>query len=84
MPGFPILAAGGVDSADVALQFLHCGASVVQVCSAIHNQEFTLVEDYVTGLKALLYLQVCGETITQCMYVPVPHPLPSPPSPGSG
>lgn len=42
----------------MALQFLHCGASVVQVCSAIHNQEFTLVEDYVTGLKALLYLQV--------------------------
>ena len=58
LPGFPILAAGGIDSADAALQFLHCGASVVQVCSAIHNQEFTLVEDYVTGLKALLYLQV--------------------------
>ena len=32
LPGFPILAAGGVDSADSALQFLHCGASVVQVC----------------------------------------------------
>lgn len=31
LPGFPILAAGGVDSADSALQFLHCGASVVQV-----------------------------------------------------
>ena len=67
LPGFPILAAGGVDSAESALQFLHCGASVVQVCghvsaqslislsccitvqvcSAIHNQEFTLVEDYI-------------------------------------
>jgi len=57
LPGFPILAAGGVDSADVALQFLHCGAYAVQVCSAIHNQDFTLVEDYITGLKALLYLQ---------------------------
>ena len=32
LPSFPILAAGGVDSAEVALQFLHCGASVVQVC----------------------------------------------------
>lgn len=31
LPGFPILATGGIDSADAALQFLHCGASVVQV-----------------------------------------------------
>ena len=29
-----------------------------QVCSAIHNQEYTLIEDYITGLKCLLYLQV--------------------------
>ncbi|XP_017767317.1 PREDICTED: dihydropyrimidine dehydrogenase [NADP(+)] [Eufriesea mexicana] len=56
-PGFPILGIGGIDSADVALQFLHCGASVLQVCSAIQNQDFTLIDDYVTGLKALLYLK---------------------------
>lgn len=31
LPGFPILATGGVDSAEAALQFLHCGASAVQV-----------------------------------------------------
>lgn len=31
LPGFPILAAGGIDSAESALQFLHCGAHVVQV-----------------------------------------------------
>ena len=31
LPGFPILATGGIDSADSALQFLHSGASVVQV-----------------------------------------------------
>lgn len=31
LPGFAILGIGGVDSADAALQFLHCGASVVQV-----------------------------------------------------
>jgi len=30
LPGFPILATGGVDSAEAALQFLHCGASAVQ------------------------------------------------------
>lgn len=31
LPGFPILAAGGIDSAESALQFLHCGAHVLQV-----------------------------------------------------
>ncbi|XP_051176423.1 dihydropyrimidine dehydrogenase [NADP(+)] isoform X2 [Leptopilina boulardi] len=57
LPGFPILATGGIDSAEVALQFFHCGASALQICSAIQNQDFTLIDDYVTGLKALLYLQ---------------------------
>ena len=38
LPGFPILAAGGVDSAESALQFLHCGASVVQVCGDMSAQ----------------------------------------------
>lgn len=61
LPGFAIMAAGGVESAETALQFLYCGASVVQVCSAIHNQDFTLVEDYITGLKTLLYLQGVSE-----------------------
>lgn len=58
LPGFPILATGGVDSADVALQFLHAGAPVMQVSSAIQNQDFTVIDDYTTGLKALLYLEV--------------------------
>lgn len=31
LPGFPILATGGIDSAESGLQFLHAGASVVQV-----------------------------------------------------
>ncbi|CAD1479183.1 unnamed protein product, partial [Heterotrigona itama] len=57
LPGFPILGIGGIDSADVALQFLHCGASLLQVCSAVQNQDFTLIDDYLTGLKALLYLK---------------------------
>lgn len=34
IPGFPILGIGGIDSADVALQFLQAGASVLQVSSA--------------------------------------------------
>jgi len=56
-PGYPIMAAGGIDSADVAVQFLYAGAGVVQVCSAIQNQDFTVVQDYITGLKASLYMQ---------------------------
>lgn len=35
LPGFPILGIGGIDSAEVALQFLHCGASVLQVIPII-------------------------------------------------
>jgi len=31
LPGFPILGIGGIDSADVAWQFLQCGAAAVQV-----------------------------------------------------
>ncbi|XP_050345851.1 dihydropyrimidine dehydrogenase [NADP(+)] [Nymphalis io] len=60
LPAFPILGIGGIDSADSALQFIMCGAPVVQICSAVQNQDFTLVEDYITGLKALLYLHSQG------------------------
>ena len=34
LPGFPILAAGGIDSAEAGLQFLHCGATLLQVIGA--------------------------------------------------
>ena len=57
MPGFPILATGGIDSADVGLQYLHAGASALQVCSAVQNQDYTVVQDYISGLKCLLYLK---------------------------
>ncbi|CAH0397772.1 unnamed protein product [Chilo suppressalis] len=60
LPGFPILGIGGIDSADSALQFILCGAPVVQICSAVQNQDFTVVEDYITGLKALLYIRSMG------------------------
>ena len=40
LPGFPILATGGVDSAEVALQFLHAGAPVMQVSRLIRNLAF--------------------------------------------
>ena len=28
-----------------------------QVCSAVHNQDYTVVDDYITGLKCLLYMR---------------------------
>ena len=40
LPGFPILATGGIDSADVALQFLHCGAHAVQVGLLVSSASF--------------------------------------------
>jgi len=63
LPNFPILATGGIDSADVAIQFFHCGAHVVQICSAIQNQDFTVVQDYISGLKCYLYMQSRSDLI---------------------
>jgi len=57
LPGYPVMGAGGVDSGEVALQFLHAGATLIQICSSIQNQDFTVIQDYITGLKALLYLE---------------------------
>lgn len=62
LPGFPILATGGIDSAEAGLQFLHAGASALQVCSAVQNQDFTLIDDYCSGLRALLYLSTLEHT----------------------
>ncbi|KAG7177054.1 Dihydropyrimidine dehydrogenase [NADP(+)]-like, partial [Homarus americanus] len=45
LPDFPILATGGIDSADAGFQFF-----------SVQNQDFTVIEDYILGLKALLYL----------------------------
>lgn len=56
-PGFPIMATGGCDSAVTAVQFIHCGAPLVQICSAVQNQDFTVVSDYIMGLKAHLYMR---------------------------
>lgn len=57
LPNFPILATGGIDSAETALQFIMAGASCVQICSAVQNQDFSIISDYISGLKALLYLR---------------------------
>ncbi|MDP2436585.1 MAG: 4Fe-4S dicluster domain-containing protein, partial [archaeon] len=57
LPGYTISATGGCDSADVAVQFLHAGASTVQICSSVQNQDLSVIEDYLTGLRAYLYYQ---------------------------
>ena len=58
LPGFPVMAAGGIDAADVGLQFLHCGASVLQVCGCGH---------YTVGLWSLhcwgVVIVLCGGVI---------------------
>jgi len=61
LPGFPILATGGIDSAEAGMQFLYSGASALQVCSAVQNQDFSVIEDYITGLQTLLYLKSITE-----------------------
>lgn len=57
LPGYPIMATGGIDSADAGLQYLFAGASVLQICSSVQNQDFTVIQDYITGLKCYLYMQ---------------------------
>ena len=42
------------------MQYLNAGASALQVCSAVQNQDFTVVQDYISGLKCLLYLKGCS------------------------
>ena len=37
-----------------------------QVSSAIQNQDFTLVDDYISGLKTLLYMQVGRKACQTC------------------
>jgi len=57
LPGYPIMGTGGADSADTSIQFFYCGAGVVQICSAVQNQDFTVIEDYILGLKTHLYME---------------------------
>lgn len=45
------------------MQFLQAGAGLLQVCSAVQSQDFTLIEDYKQGLKAALYLRVHEPTL---------------------
>jgi dihydropyrimidine dehydrogenase (NADP+) len=54
-PNFPIMGTGGCDSADATRQMIHAGASVVQICSSIQNEDLSVIQDYISGLKYHLY-----------------------------
>ena len=54
LPGFPILATGGIDSAYTALQFLHAGARAVQVYIILLNTSVT--HHYRIETDSYLYL----------------------------
>lgn len=60
-PDFCIMGTGGVSSADSTMQLLRLGASVMQICSAIQNQDYSIVNDYSLGLKAMLYRMGRGD-----------------------
>ena len=34
---------------------------VAQICSAVQNQDYTIIDDYVTGLKHHLYMKSRGD-----------------------
>ncbi|THD22438.1 Suppressor-of-rudimentary dihydropyrimidine dehydrogenase mutant [Fasciola hepatica] len=72
IPDFPIMAAGGVCSADAGMEFIYAGSSVLQVCSAIQNQDFTLIEDYTSGLKTCLYMKGYPEHFGKWNYQSAP------------
>jgi len=55
--GIEMMATGGIANAEHALWYnLYGGCSVFQVCSSVQDQDFSIISDYITGLKALLYL----------------------------
>ncbi len=59
-PGYKgeLMSTGGIVSSEHALAYLlYGGAKVHQVCSVVMNQDYTIVDDLNSGLKALLYLR---------------------------
>jgi dihydroorotate dehydrogenase len=57
LKGINIMATGGIINAQHALAYtMFGGASVYQICSAVQEQDFSIINDLSTGLRALLYL----------------------------
>jgi dihydroorotate dehydrogenase len=64
LKGFAIMGIGGIDSAEVGLQFLHCGASVLQVCwlmvaSEIHMKVFYKKMDICLKIVKVPVIHLC-------------------------
>lgn len=51
-----ILGTGGCVTADHAMSFFQYGASVIQISSAVMDQDLSIVENLITGVKANMYL----------------------------
>lgn len=62
LPGFPILATGGIDSAESGLQFLHAGASVLQV----HTNSLVML-----SIHPFTYCN--ANTVLESIYLSVRH-----------
>ena len=56
-PDVPVMGTGGADSADSTRQMLHAGASTVQICSSVQNEDLSVIQDYISGMKYHLYAQ---------------------------
>jgi dihydropyrimidine dehydrogenase (NADP+) len=55
--GLEQMATGGIVSGDHAMSYLlYGGCSVFQVCSAVQENDFSIIQDLTTGLKANIYL----------------------------
>ena len=48
----------------IFLLILHCyliPSQTEQICSSVQNQDFTVIQDYISGLQCLLYMESCEE-----------------------
>ncbi|KAJ5077228.1 dihydropyrimidine dehydrogenase [NADP(+)] [Anaeramoeba ignava] len=55
VPNIPILGCGGIDSANSALQMIHAGASVIQICSAVMSYGYKIIHELRSGVQWYLY-----------------------------
>ncbi|KAL0215037.1 hypothetical protein P9112_007221 [Eukaryota sp. TZLM1-RC] len=50
-----ILGVGGVENAKSALELIQAGANMVQICSAVQLYDYSIVQEFIAGLKFFLY-----------------------------
>ncbi|KAL0240978.1 hypothetical protein GEMRC1_006214 [Eukaryota sp. GEM-RC1] len=72
-----VLGVGGVESAWTALQLIHAGANVVQVCSAVQLYDYSIVREFIAGLQffcspTLIHVFVNWNELSAVTDAPVP------------